>query len=149
MSPSTLTSALLAQQAIAAAASAPVSRPSSRPRTLSRGKLEVSTRLRGGVTRQGGLTDWSDVQDVCDSSDASEEADTDSDSDDESDLVDEFFLDPDSDEGIATKVAAYARHLSAPAKRFLRSFPVDVLRDATAYFGSSSVHTDVPLDWRD
>ncbi|GEM07359.1 proteophosphoglycan 5 [Rhodotorula toruloides] len=110
-----LTSALLAQQAIAAAASAPASRSSSRPRTLCGGK----DLLR---------------EDVCDLSDSSEDDDTDCTSDEENELIDERFLDPTSDEGIATRVAAYARELSTPAKRSLRSFPVEVLRNATAYF---------------
>ncbi|BGP02617.1 Proteophosphoglycan 5 [Rhodotorula toruloides ATCC 204091] len=114
MSPPVLTSALLAQQAIAAAASAPASRSSSRPRTFSGGK----DLLR---------------EDVCDLSDESESDDTDFISDEEDELIDERFLDPNSDEGIATRVAAYARELSTPAKRFLRTFPVEVLRDATAY----------------
>ncbi|BGP31927.1 hypothetical protein JCM10296v2_003706 [Rhodotorula toruloides] len=114
MSPPVLTSALLAQRAIAAAASAPAYRSSSRSRTFSAGK----DLLR---------------EDVCDLSDQSEDDDTDFVSDEEVELIDERFLDPNSDEGIATRVAAYARELSTPAKRFLRTFPVEALRDATAY----------------
>ncbi|BGO93994.1 hypothetical protein NBRC10512_003626 [Rhodotorula toruloides] len=114
MSPPVLTSALLAQQAIAAAASASTSRSSSRPRTLSGGK----DLLR---------------EDVCDLSDEPEDDDTDFVSDEEDELIDERFLDPNSDEGIATRVTAYARELSAPAKRFLRTFSVELLRNATAY----------------
>jgi hypothetical protein len=130
MFPPVLTSAYLAQQAIAATSAASGSRLGSRGG--SRGKVAVEVRFLLSLVRcrarelthtilQGSL--YSD--------------ESDSDSDDEGSLIEERFLDPNSPEAISMRVEAYSQHLS-PLARSLLPKCQHILRDATSFRGSFS-----------